>query len=228
MPSKAVQSSHVISNEASAKTFNQDAVSSATLYPGNRFNFRGATFGDSTVDEIVLGGWAPNAQSALMQAIMAAVLPVGAILMSTDPGNPFTTEQFSEVITFGGTATAEYIELYNVSVGLEVGDADNDIAEKVFNALLASELFDMDPGDHVPPANNFVLKHKSARPHNTQYTSVVQPVVNPDGSATGVTASTVVTGSSDGETSLGYGVWDLFHTDTTNFSSTVYYYRRIS
>ncbi|CAM0001791.1 baseplate wedge subunit [Vibrio phage D479] len=228
MSSKAVQSTRVISNEASAKQFNQDTVSDATLYPGNRYNFRGAVLGDSTVDEIRNGGWSPNAQSALMQLAMASVLPVGSLLMSTDATNPFNTEQFQETITFGGSSTVTYIELYNVSIEVAVGDAGNDVAAKAFDALIATDLFDIDPGDYTPGTATFILKHKSSRPHATQYTSVPTVIVNPDGTNTGITAETTITGASDGEFSVGYGVWSLFHTDTSTFPAPVYYYQRTS
>lgn len=228
MTSKSRTGASVVSNDANKKIFDQSEVLNGSLYSGNRFNFRGAVFGDASVSEIAKGGWLPNTQSAMMQLLLASILPVGSILQSSDSSNPFTTQQFEESITFSGTSTVDNIILYGVSVSLEVGDSANTIAEKTFNALVNSALFDMEPTDHVAPSNNFVLRHKSARPHNTQYADTPTPVINPDGENTGITAQSTVSSSSNGETSLGYGEWELFHTDNTTFSVPVYYYRRIA
>lgn len=227
MTSKARQASRVWANDASLKTFNQDAIEDAGLYPGDRFNFRGAILGDSTIDEIQNGAWDPNVQSALMQLAMAAFMPVGTVFASTDASNPFNTNQFNETITFNGTSLVETISLYGVSVSLEVSDSDNTIAEKTFDALHASGLFDTVPTDHVSPSNTFILKHRSSRPHNTAYTSTFTNILDDEGEPTGIQSKSVITGSSDGETSLGYGEWELYYTDTTTFPTTMYYYRRI-
>ncbi|CAM0100133.1 baseplate wedge subunit [Vibrio phage K567] len=227
MTSKARHSSRVWTNDSRKKIFDQDSISDSGLYPGDRFNFRGAILGDSTVDEIQQGAWDPNVQSALMQLAMAAILPIGSVLMSTDASNPFNTNQFNETISYTGTSLVDNINLYGVSVSLSVGDSDNDIAEKVFTALHASQLFDTVPTDHVAPSNTFLLKHRSSRPHNTAYTSTYDDILDSNGDTTGIQAKSVVTGASDGETSLGYGEWELYHTDTTTYPSTMYFYRRI-
>ncbi|ALP47054.1 baseplate wedge subunit and tail pin [Vibrio phage phi-Grn1] len=228
MTTKARHASQVWSNDSRMKVFDQDAISDSGLFPGDRFNFRGAVLGDSTIDEIQDGAWDPNVQAAIMQLAMAAIMPVGTIIASTDASNPFNTNQFNETITYNGTSGVEYITLYGVPVQLEVGDSDNDIAEKVFTALLESELFDMVPTDHVPPSNTFLLKHRSSRPHNTAYTATFADILDPLGAPTGIQAKSVVTGTSDGQTSLGYGEWELYHTDSTTFTDPVYYYRRIA
>ncbi len=227
MTSKARHSSRVWTNDSRLKIFDQDAISDSGLYPGGRYNFQGAILGDSTVDEIENGAWNPNAQSAIMQLAMAAILPIGSVLQSTDASNPFNSAQFNETISYTGTSTVDNISLYGVSVSLLVGDSDNAIAEKVFLSLLESGLFDMVPTDHVPPSNTFVLKHRSSRPHNTSYTSTYTDILDPLGESTGIQAKSVVAGESSGETSLGYGQWELYHTDTTNFPTNMYYYRRI-
>lgn len=227
MTSKARTSSAVVTNLALNKIVDQDEVSDATLYPNDRFNFRGNILGDATVAEIAKGGWYPNTQSALMQLLLASVLPIGSILSSTDASNPFTTQQFEENISFNGISEVDNLQLYGVSIPLEIGDGYIEVTEKVFNKMLDSQLFDMDPTDHVPPSNNFVLRHKSSRPHHTEYTGTFSEIINPDGTATGITAKTLVTGTS-GSDSLGYGEWELFHTDPSTFSAPVYYYRRIA
>ncbi|QIW90283.1 hypothetical protein OLCHANIL_00200 [Vibrio phage V05] len=228
MTTKARHASRVWSNDSRMKIFDQTAIDDSGLFPGGRFNFRGAVLGDSTIDEIQEGAWDPNVQAAIMQLAMAAILPVGTIISSTDATNPFNTNQFNETITFTGTSAVDNISLYGVSVQLNVGDSDNDIAEKVFTALHASNLFDTVPTDHVAPSNTFLLKHRSSRPHNPAYSTTFEDILDPEGSPTGIQAKSVVTGSSDGQKSLGYGEWELYHTDTTTFTDTVYYYRRIA
>ncbi|AGN30019.2 baseplate wedge subunit and tail pin [Vibrio phage nt-1] len=228
MTSKARHASRVWSNDSRMKIFDQNAIGDSGLFPGDRFNFRGAVLGDSTIDEIQEGAWDPNVQAAIMQLAMAAIMPIGTIIPSTDSTNPFNTNQFNETITYSGTSTVDNISLYGVSVQLLVGDSDNDIAEKVFTALHASNLFDTDPTDHVPPSNTFVLKHRSSRPHNTAYSNTLTDILDPEGSPTGIQAQSVITGSSDGQRSLGYGEWELYYTDSTTFGDIVYYYRRIA
>lgn len=226
--SKARQASKILSNDSRMKVFDQEAIRDSGLYPGDRFNFHGAVLGDSTIDEIQSGAWDPNVQAAIMQLAMAAVMPVGTIIPSTDATNPFSTNQFNEVITFNGAAKVDNIKLYDVPVKLELNDSDNIIAEKVFTALLASELFDIIPTDHVSPSNTFLLKHRSSRPHNSAYGATFEPILDSSGAPTGILAKSVVTGASNGQTSLGYGEWELYHTDTTTFNDPVYYYRRIA
>ncbi|AUR86082.1 baseplate wedge protein [Vibrio phage 1.081.O._10N.286.52.C2] len=228
MTTKARDSSRVFNNLSSHKTFNQNAIDDAGLFPGNRFNFRGAVLGDSTIDEMDEGAWDPNVQSAVMQLAMAAVMPVGAIIMSTDGSNPFSTNQFNETITFGGESDVEHITLYQVPVQLEVGDSNNVIAEKVFITLLETGLFDMTPSDHVAPSNTFLLKHRSSRPHNSEYEPTLTDILDEFGAPTGIQAQSVITGSSDGQNSLGYGEWELYYTDLLTFPDPVYYYRRIA
>ena len=228
MTSKSRQSSSVWSNASHQKTFDQTEIDDASLYPGNRFNFRGAVLGDSTIAEMTKGGNLANAQAAIMQLAMAAIMPVGTIIASTDPSNPFNTNQFNETITYTGESLVEHIELYGVPVELAVGDSDNDITEKVFGALHESGLFDTVPTDHVPPSNSFLLTHRSSRPHHTQYSVTPEDILDRDGASTGIQAQSIITGVSDGQTSLGYGIWELYSTDATQFPDTVYYYRRIS
>ncbi len=227
MASKSRKSAYVFSNDANKKNFDQTVISDSNLYPADRFNFKGSVLGDATVDEIVDGGWNANAQSAIVQLALASVLPINSVLMSTDGTNPFNTSQFNETITYEGTSGVTHINIYGIPVALEVGDSDNDIAEKVFNTMLATRMFDMSPSDHVAPSNTFLLKHKSSRPHNTEYTSTFTEILDAEGNPTGITAKSLVNGQSNGQTSLGYGEWELYHTDTTNYPSVMYFYRRI-